>query len=295
MAYLILSLDGGGIRGVLTAALLDQIEQAQPFLERVQLFAGTSTGGILALGLASGMTPAELVTLYQKHGERIFGKRDVWDTVAGGADEVYRADYDTRGVKGVLEGVFGKRRLSELPKQVLIPTFDLEGPGNPKRWKPKFLHNYPGPSSDGDTLIVDAAVRTSAAPTYFPSYQGYIDGGVVANNPSMCAVAKAVKAGQPLSDIRLLSIGTGFNPHLIAGDEHDWGKAQWGLRIIKLVLEGTPDVAHYQCDQLLAQRYCRLQVELEDPIGLDDTSAIGKLVDLARQADTSEAARFVTR
>jgi hypothetical protein len=109
----------------------------------------------------------------------------------------------------------------------------------------------------------------------------------------MCAVAKAVKAGHPLKDLRLLSIGTGFNPHFITGDEHDWGKAQWGLRIIKLVLEATPDVANYQCHELLENKYCRLQVELVTPIDLDDTGKIGQLIELASAADTSEAESFV--
>ena len=79
MAYFVLSLDGGGIRGVLTARLLERLERAQPFLHRVDLVAGTSTGGILALGLAHALTPAQLVALYVEHGASIFGSRDLLD------------------------------------------------------------------------------------------------------------------------------------------------------------------------------------------------------------------------
>lgn len=72
----ILSLDGGGIRGVLTAALLKHLEDQSPFLDKIHLFAGTSTGGILALGLAKGLTPAQLIKLYQDNGDKIFVHRE---------------------------------------------------------------------------------------------------------------------------------------------------------------------------------------------------------------------------
>lgn len=88
MTHLILSLDGGGIRGVLTAKILERLEAACPFLDRVELVAGTSTGGILALGLARGLTPSALVELYRTEGPRIFDHRDALDRLAGPADEL---------------------------------------------------------------------------------------------------------------------------------------------------------------------------------------------------------------
>src|SRR5262249_26109714 len=141
------------------------------------------------------------------------------------------AEYSPDHREEVLRQVFGNTRLNELNKKVLIPTFDLNPTtpaDQPVVWKPKFFHNYPGPDSDGDETVVDVAMRTSAAPTFFPSYQGFIDGGVVSNNPSMAALAQALDAGtgnQPLNGIKLLSIGTGFNPVHIDGDV-DWGIAQ---------------------------------------------------------------------
>lgn len=296
MSYLILSLDGGGIRGVLTAQLLAQLEQAVPFIQDAKLVAGTSTGGILALGIAHGLKPKQLVNLYKDNAERIFGRRDLWDTLAVKADELYRADYGTEGLQGVLEDTFGDKRLKELAKTVLIPTFDLDAPATDERvrqWKPKFLHNFNRTGNDGDVRCVDAALRTSAAPTYFPSYQGYIDGGVVANDPSACAVAAAVKGEVPLGEIRVLSVGTGFYPHFIAGDSHDWGKGQWGLRILNLVLEGTLGVAGYQCKQLLGERFFRLQVELEKPIDLDAIDRVDDLIAIGKACDVSAAEKFL--
>lgn len=294
MSYFILSLDGGGIRGVLTARLLERLAERSPFLDDVDLVAGTSTGGILALGLARGLAPKELVALYVKKGDKIFSDRDIRDKLLGPADELLRADYDNKkktGLYKALEETLGDRKLEDLGKKVLIPTFDLDNQATPpetRTWKPKFLHNFDTPGNDGKVLARDAALRTSAAPTYFPSYQGFVDGGVVANNPSACALAKAIKAGQALADIRLLSIGTGSSPHVIRGDRLDWGKTKWALKIIELMFEGVPGVADYQCQQLLGDRYRRLNVPFDQPIGLDDVARIDVLLAKADQADISE-------
>ncbi len=298
MAYFILSLDGGGIRGALSAALLGAIERKTPFLNKVDLFAGTSTGGILALGLARGLPPQKLLELYTKRGKEIFSSRDLLDTLSGGSDELYRADYGKEKLKQVLQEELGAGTLGQLQKRVLISSFDLESETN-HMWKAKFFHNYEVAGNDRDQSIVDVALRTSAAPTYFPSHQGYIDGGVVANNPAVCAIAKAVKTGVGLDQIRLLSIGTGFNPHHISGNEHDWGKVQWGTRILELVMDGALDVPDYQCRQLLErQNYHRLQVQLPKPIKLDGVDQVPDLLALLQTQKVIEqvaaAANFVS-
>jgi patatin-like phospholipase/acyl hydrolase len=293
MKYLILSLDGGGIRGVLTAALIAELERRTSFLQGVELIAGTSTGGILALGLAAGKTPSELVDLYAEKGKRIFSRRDLWDRMAVRGDELYRADFGTEPIKEVLKQTLGGVRLSQLSKKVLVSSFDLDKRPAPdaktkRQWKAKFFHNYEGDSSDGDERAIDVALRTAAAPTYFPAVDGFIDGGVVANNPSACALAKAVKEGEALDSIYLLSIGTGFSPNFIEGDDLDWGLIQWGTRILGLVMDGSLGVPDYQCTQLLGRRYHRLQVPLESPIDLADTDKIGELLALLQTDDVKQ-------
>jgi patatin-like phospholipase/acyl hydrolase len=294
--YLILSLDGGGIRGALTAKLLERLDEARPFLEKVDLFAGTSTGGILALGLAKGLSPAAVLTLYLKQGRSIFGRRSVVDALVGPLDELVRASYDNAHLSQALDAVFGATTLGELGRKVLIATFDLGG-SSTSTWSPRFLHNYDSPGNDRHVRVVDAALRTSAAPTYFPSYQGSIDGGVVANNPATCAVAKAVRAGVALEEIFLLSLGTGFNPHTIAGDRHDWGLSQWvkDRRLINVIMDGMPGVADYQCTWLLGERYHRLDVDLPRVVDLDAAQDAEWLVGLAQTVDLTDTLAWLAR
>jgi uncharacterized protein len=297
--YRILSLDGGGIRGIFTARLLERIDRACPdFLRQIDLFAGTSTGGILALGLASGISPAQLVELYGENGASIFD--DSWIDDLRDLAGLAGAEYCNEGLKCVLERVFAGqdvRRLGDLRPRVLIPTFDLDpgvdprrAAGQPRRWKPKFFHNYPGADSDCDELVVDVAVRTTAAPTYFPTAGRFIDGGVIANQPALAALAQALHPAtgrQSLGDVRLLSIGTGINPTYIEGENHDWGYAHWAKPIIRVMLEGGMDVVDYQCRQILAGAYHRVSCVLDEVIPLDCYQKAAALVAIADRVDLS--------
>jgi patatin-like phospholipase/acyl hydrolase len=300
-AYHIVSLDGGGIRGVLTAALLERLEAAQPgWMAKVDLYAGTSTGGILALGLASGLTPTQARQLYERLGSKVFEKdflRDIADL-----NNLIGSDYSNKPLKEELTRQFGEMTLADLPKKVLVSSFDLDSqpsdPLKPHMWKAKFFHNFPGPGSDGDQKVVDVALRTSAAPTYFPIYQGYVDGGVVANNPSMCALAQAIDAptgGRSLREIDLLSLSTGMNPHFISEQNAEWGVVQWVPHLISLILEGSVGLADYQCRQVLGKRYQRLNPILPVDVPLDKIDQIPLLKEIAGGADISQAVAFVKK
>ncbi len=301
--YRILSLDGGGIRGVLTARLLARLDEALPgFLPQVDLLAGTSTGGILALGLAAGLGPEALVSLYRDHGAAIFDDSRFDNLKDLGS--LAGAQYDNRQLRRILTRVFEEERqvvrLEDLRTRVLIPSFDLDDRDDPRRpsdkprtWKPKLFHNYPGADSDGQERLVDVALRASAAPTYFPTYEGYIDGGVVPNNPAMAALAQALHSdtgNQRLADLRLLSLGTGANPTYIAGKALDWGYAQWAQPLVELMIDGTMGVADYQCRQIRGAHYHRLSRFLEAAIPLD---AYDKAESLLRQADQMDIANTV--
>ncbi len=298
--YNVLSMDGGGIRGILTARIFERIDEVLPgFLERVDLFAGTSTGGLLALGLASGKTPKEMRELYQKFADRVFADslldnlKDVGNLVG--------AEYSAEPLKEVLAEYFPGKTLADLPKKVLISTFKLDNegkrPDGVRVWKMKFFHNYPGADSDGDQLVVDVGVRTSVAPAYFPVYQGYIDGGVSASNPAMCALAQAldkVAGRQNVRDVAMLSMGTGYNRHYLPVQNADWGLVQWAPHLMStscwkatrmwLIFNAARCSTITTC---ASTRCCRSE------IGLGSIKYIPDLLETAEKADLSAAIAWI--
>jgi len=293
----ILAFDGGGVRGTLQAVITSRILDANPnFLRDTDFIAGTSTGAIQALGLAAGRAPHQIEEMYTLLMERVFADRllddirDLW--------RAYGADYDNKNLRGILREQFGDMRLGELDKRVAITAFALDsGPNSDHRsWKLKVFHNFPGQDSDDDALVVDVALRSSAAPVYFPTYQGYIDGGVVANNPAMVAVAQALdgrSASVPLENIQLLSLGTGRSCRWVEGENHDWGAAQWAPYILFISPEGSVEMTDFQCRQILGDRYFRLNPILTDKVPLDGWERVPELVQIAREEDLVPMNRWI--
>lgn len=302
--YRILSLDGGGIRGLLTAILLERLETEVPgWLDKADLMTGTSTGGIIALGLAHGLKPKELRELYEKKGPAIFDD-SWWDDVKD-IGAVLGSDYDNKNLTKELRMIFGTTKLKDLRKKVLVPAFDLDNEDkDPKdrSWKPKFFHNFPGDDSDGEELAMKVALYTSAAPTYFPTVDGYIDGGVFANNPSMAALAqtqdsRSFQNPPGLDEIVLLSIGTGRSLFRIEGKNLDWGYAQWAKPLINIMMDGVAGVSDYQCRQILGDNYLRISPAFppDKAIPLDAVKDIPELVSFAVSVDITETIRWLRK
>ena len=264
--YRILSLDGGGIRGIITAIILQRLNaetDLSGWLDLADLVAGTSTGGLLALGLAKGLPPEFMRNIYETKGAEIFD--DSWLDNLVDLGKIAGADFDITNLERELKKTFGNTTLAQLKRRVLITSFDLDNESKDKAsrtWKPKLFHNFPGPDSDGRQLAYKVGLYTAAAPTYFPSVDGYIDGGVYATNPSMCALAQSqdsdFKDAPPLRDVVLLSLGTGTSLVYIEGKELDWGYAQWAKQLVSLMLDGTCGISDYQCEQILGDKYHRL-------------------------------------
>lgn len=303
--YRILSLDGGGIRGLITTLLLirlDREEGLDGWLERASLLAGTSTGALIALLLAKGLALEEILALYRDTAEDIFD--DSWLDDVKDIGALIGAQYHSDGLKRQLRRMLGKARLRDLRKRVLITAFDLDNEDrNPerRRWKPKLFHNFPGSDSDGATLAWKVGLYTCAAPTFFPTVEGYADGGVFASNPSMCALAQSQdrRSGRtpPLEDVALLSLGTGSSLLYVKGDDHDWGIAQWAQPLLGVMMDGTIGIADYQCRQLLGARYHRLAPAFApgEAFPLDCVDRVPEMVAFAGKVDIAPAAKWLRR
>ena len=266
MTYRVLSLDGGGIRGLITVILMQRLSQ-EPGLENwlspVDLIAGTSTGGLLALAIAKGLDLQVIRDLYEDKGDEVFDDSWLDDVLDLGV--LIGAQYHTKNLRRELLKILGSTTLGELSRHVLITAFDLDNEASDpsqRAWKPKLFHNLPGEGNDDSWLAYEVGLYTSAAPTYFPAVDGFIDGGVYANNPSMCALAQTQDSRNevrpPLSEVALLSLGTGTSLTYITGKNLDWGYAQWAKPLVSLMLDGVGGIADYECKQILGSRYHRL-------------------------------------
>jgi patatin-like phospholipase/acyl hydrolase len=302
--YRILSIDGGGIRGIVTTVLMERLNTTpglEGFLDSVDLIAGTSTGGLLALGIARGLQLQEIRDLYVDDGPDIFD--DSWLDDLLDLGKLRGADYKIAPMRRVFKRVLGgETTLGQLRKRVLITAFDMdnESPNELERtWKPKLFHNFPGAGNDRHQLAYKVGMYTAAAPTYFPSVDGYIDGGVYANNPSMCALAQTqdtrYRPTPPIDEVVLLSLGTGISLYSIRGKTLDWGYAQWIKPLISLMLDGISGIADYQCSQMLRDRYHRLAPVFPPDVSIpmDDVNKIPYMIRFAEGLDLRPTARWM--
>jgi len=301
--YRVLSLDGGGLRGLITVRMLEQLTNDPDitgWLDKVDLITGTSTGGIIALGLAAGKTLADMGTLYEEKGPKIFDD-SIWDNIRD-IGKTIGADYSNKVLKRELKKIFGTSSIGTLNKKVAITAFDLDNEDAKQRqWKPKIFHNYKGADNDNSELALNVALYTSAAPTYFPSVDGYIDGGVFANNPSMVGLAQAISSKNTvaerakLEDVVLLSVGTGLSLKYIKGKTLDWGYAQWVEPLIQILMDGVTGISNYQCEQILGNNYHRLQVtfDKDETIDLDDVKKIKRMNDIGRTHTVAATKKWI--
>lgn len=280
----VLSIDGGGIRGIIPAMLLEEIEERvnAPIAQVFDMIAGTSTGGILALALTKpddrgqpAYSAARLVRLYEKEGEKIFS-RSMWHKLRA-LGSVLEERYPASGIEGVLDSYFGKCRLKDALTDIIITSYEIE------RRVPFFFKSFnANRNPDYDYDMKQVARATSAAPTYFEptridlegreDYWALIDGGVYANNPSMCAYIEA-RTRWPESPILLVSLGTGELTRSLPYEEvQGWGLAKWAQPLLSVVFDGVSDTVDYQLEKLLVKKrgrdYYRFQVRLNE--GSDD-------------------------
>jgi len=293
----VLCVDGGGIRGLIPARVLAEIERrtGRRMAEMVDLVAGTSTGGLLACGLtragADGrprFTADELADIYVADGPAIFSRnlRKRISSAGGLVDE----RYDDDGLMDSLVRHLGDDRLSEALRDVMITAYDIE-----RRAAFFFRSARARRDPTYDFTLVEAARSTCAAPSYFEPARvtdaagaaGYalVDGGVFAINPSLCAYADLAAAGAT-GDIELmLSLGTGSQTEPIPYEEaRSWGELGWARPILDVVFDGVADTTEFEAGTLMGDRYIRLQVELRLASGDLDDASEENLAALEREA-----------
>lgn len=310
----ILTLDGGGVRGALTAQILENLERYLkekngdnlPLGQRFDLIAGTSVGAILALSLAMGKSAKETVEHWVGDGnaksgkiQQIFGKPKSfprWFFLT----EKHNSD----ALRDALQDWFEKRKLADLgrrPKhcQVLITSTALANPSL-RTWKSEIRPKYAGRA---DKMLADVAYASAAAPTFFRAQMKEnfdspnADGGLCANNPAVPAIVEALGMGYGLDQIRLVSVGTGvpcgmpYDPNKIGTG----GGLRWLLKLkpkaiplIELMMQAQSDLAHQQAKFMLKDRglYLRIDRQLKFPMTLDEIDKVNLLkayADLTRE------------
>ncbi|SDG25574.1 Patatin-like phospholipase/acyl hydrolase [Limimonas halophila] len=294
----VFAIDGGGIRGVIPAVVLKEIERRldRPISAVADIIVGTSTGGILAVGLSQVQegplrSAAELLQLYLEQGPEIFaGPADRGD--GGGRDDspprgkagsvgaieddnqvtgLFDRKYPADGLVNVIQEVVGEYTLDDLTTGMLVTSYDLQ------TRRPRYLGS---PSArDGQLVapqnvsLVDAARATSAAPTFFEPVRAQalneeatfdlIDGGVFATNPASVALT-AARAIFPDDDIHVISFGTGTDQEPLDYDTvKDWGAVGWVRSLISILMDGPADLVSDQLRTFLGDRYWRFDIPLE--------------------------------
>jgi len=283
--FQILSLDGGGIKGLFSAAMLAFLEEDHDvsIKDHFDLIVGTSTGGIIALGLGLGMKPREIVHFYVEKGTLIFPELKTAKT-----RQLYRTKFDIAPLENALKECFGDALLGDSTKRLVIPSYNI---GEDDIYLFKTPH-HKRLKRDYKVPVWKVALATSAAPTYFPSCQKVdhirlIDGGVWANNPTMVGIVEAVSMlDVSLNSISVLSLGTtnavkGLSKRLDGG-----GIWQWKSEAVDVIMQGQSIGAFTQAQHMLGKdKVVRLDPKV--PNGLFKLDKLSEKELLAKAAHES--------
>jgi patatin-like phospholipase/acyl hydrolase len=259
--YKILSIDGGGIKGLYSATVLQKMEERYgPLHQHFNLICGTSTGGIIALALASGIPASKVVEFYKESGPKIFPYHSSWKRKLHWLKQIlWKSKYSNKHLREALEGVFGEKKIEDCKAHVLIPTVNITT-GEPCVFK---SDHVPQLTRDKKRLLTEVALATSAAPTYFPivelqmktGIEQFVDGGLVANNPALYGIQeylKHYKNDVRFNDYSLLSISS-LNeavkfPELVTNKRKSF--VSWNDKLISLMVDSQSAAVHHHIEHL---------------------------------------------
>lgn len=275
--FQILSVDGGGLKGIFTASFLAAMEEitGTRIVDHFDLIAGTSTGGIIAIALGLGFSPKEILDFYKERGKDIFPAQTRWSRILVSVKWVVRRKYPAEPLRQALQDYFGDRLLGDSTKRLIIPSYDsIRGD----------VHLYKTPhherlKTDYKELAKNVAFATASAPTYFPASISdagvrLIDGGVWANNPSMVALAEALGyLNQSQGSIAMLSIGTTRQAITSMRKHITGGLWTWRSKVLEFMMAGQSRAAENQCLHILGrEKFLRINPIVGRRYALDKMS-----------------------
>ncbi|HHX59353.1 MAG TPA: patatin-like phospholipase family protein [Epulopiscium sp.] len=274
----ILSIDGGGLRGVYAAAILSKIQEELGinYIEEFDLIAGTSTGAIIAAGLTVNVPPSTIVNIYKEQGSFIF-KKPFWSGLI-------TPKYDSTRLKQVLDEVFGDQTFSDVKTGLMVTATNVSD-GMP--WVFKSLYNERLKRDEG-VKLADAVLASCSAPLYFNPFdhneQLLADGGLWANNPALAALVEALGHNIDVKryKIRLLSIGTGISVkhYPIEWIAKEWGATRWGIGLIDIIFNMQSfSIEKYLNTIMNKDHYVRINFEVDGSLAIDDIKTIDTLIE----------------
>lgn len=296
--FRILSIDGGGLRGIVPVLILREIERrsGKKIYELFDLISGTSTGGLIACGITvsdNGQTPKyslqQIEDIYTTRGKDIFPKRNVVGKFFNSISSLKNPRFSDRGIEKVLTEYFGTKRITDCLKPILVACFDLYN--NEALF---FKSRQAIKNASKNALLKDVCRATSAAPTYLPAYKFSfgnktrvcVDGGVYINNPTVASLVEVSKyhkediygfADICLDDIQVLSLGTGHYSNDIARKRVEgWGLLDWATKITDVMMQAVNQTADYEAREL---------TEKEDYLRINPNITEEKYADMADSAD----------
>ncbi|HLK67971.1 MAG TPA: patatin-like phospholipase family protein [Bryobacteraceae bacterium] len=311
-AFTILSFCGGGIRGLASVTMLQELyANHKNVISGANMLAGTSTGAGIVAALAKGATPEELIYIFEKEETKFY---------EGGSSDPTQPAYSVSAFQQKVQGELGQQTLSGIKQNVLMTAFNVGDAAAGTGWYPQLFNNFPGSASAG-MLVSDAVVASGAMPGMFGSYQGNVDGAFVHHDPTLVAIAMAVASGQQLSNIVAICFGTGFMQNSLGSATENWGAQQWQTGdpqnpynvppllinggpspILNISLNGTSSTLMTQlCTMMLtnpggaSSRYASLNPPLDRFIPENDTNSqdLAYLVSQAKAVDTSAAVELI--
>ncbi len=300
--FRILSLDGGGIKGTFTASVLAELEAmtGKRLVEYFDLITGTSTGGIIAVALGSGIPAQDIMGFYRTKGPDIFPSTGLYRRARSVLRQCFQPKHSPHALRDAIHTVLGDRKLGESVCRLVIPSYDAVR-GDVHLFKTAHHERF---KQDYLLSAVDVAMATAAAPTYLPASTGengltHIDGGIWANCPATVGLVEAISVLEKNpKDIDILTIGTTTEPFHISKKRRKAGLVLWNKGIIDLLMQAQVAAALAQAKVITGRKAMRIDIttkpgrfSMDDARQIDELRALGTAE--ARHCENEVNQRFL--